>query len=115
MRKIPPVIILACVAACTYPETRWDKPGADESAIANDTVACGRAAQQESFRIYPEGFAPPFFGTTRFNRFNNDRVYSESRLTDFCMRSKGYKLVVAGQPTGTQPPAAPQMAPVIEK
>ncbi len=115
MRKISPMIMLACIAACTYPDTRWEKPGADEKATANDAVACSRAAQQESFRIYPDGFGAPFFGSNRFNRFDNDRVYSEVRLTDFCMRNKGYTLVMATSPTDSPPPAPHQTTPVTEK
>ncbi|MBS0219328.1 MAG: hypothetical protein JSR91_01180 [Proteobacteria bacterium] len=118
MRKIPPFLLLLVLSACSIPETRWEKAGADEQATKSDLLTCRQAAQQETFISTPYyglgyGFGP-YPG--RFHRWNyfyeSDRLYAQGRLTDFCMRNKGYQLVTI-QPPQTRPPA-PTPAPAAQ-
>lgn len=115
MRRILPSLILLAVSACAFPETRWEKPGADEKIAASDLSNCRRAAQQETFHAAPlygfgYGFGPPYWGFRHWSFYESDRFYAEGRLTDFCMRNKGYELVTI-KPPQTTPPAAPSPAP----
>jgi hypothetical protein len=61
---------------------------------------------------YGYGFGPhprPFY---RWNYFyGSDRFFAEGRLTDFCMRNKGYQLVTIPPPQTNPPAAAPTASP----
>jgi hypothetical protein len=120
MRKVPPFLLLTALSACALPETRWVKEGADEKATSSDLVACRNAAQQETFDASPYyGFGPPFWHFRRwgyYGYYGGDRFYTEGRLTDFCMRNKGYALITipppqtkatTPQPAPTTPPPGP--------
>jgi hypothetical protein len=109
MRRVLTLVLVLSVAGCG-PAMRWEKPGADEKATADDLVGCRRAAQDESMREfpfhYPWGFPlsrRPFY----WQRSEIDRFYFENRLTSFCMRSKGYALVPVAPAPQTQPPPPP--------
>ncbi len=110
MRRILPVLVLFAVAACGLPETRWEKEGADEKLTAGDLTYCRKAARDEAFRVDPFGTYSPYYGFRRWALFNDNRQITESQLTDFCMRNKGYQLV-----TVTPPQATPPTAPTTEK
>jgi hypothetical protein len=107
MRGVLPFVLLSSLAlsACEQPPTRWEKPGADEKATADDLVTCRRAAQEEAFSEFPPTF-PRFVVFRRYAYYDDNRFYTETRLTDFCMRNKGYTLITI-QPPKTQPPASP--------
>lgn len=106
VRKVLSFGMLLALAACGSP-MRWDKAGTDEKATANDLSYCRRAAREEAFRAYPFFGAP--YPSHRWWGWGGspgaDQFYAENRLTDFCMRNKGYALVPV-QPQ-TQPPPAP--------
>ncbi len=105
MRKVPPLLLFALVSACSFPETRWEKAGSDEKATQNDLVDCRRAARREAFEASPYfAYGPPFWGFRYWDRFESNRFYTENRLTDFCMRNKGYQLVTVAPPQAKQPP-----------
>jgi hypothetical protein len=112
MRKVLTVMVTLSVAACG-PALRWEKPGADDKAIANDLTGCRRAAQVEAARDYPY-FYPWAFPLGRpiyWQRAELDRAYSENRLTSFCMRIRGYVQVpvqTAPQTRAPAPPASPE-------
>lgn len=115
MRRILPSLILLAASGCAFPETRWEKPGADEKVAANDLSICRRAARQETFQAAPlygfgYGFGAPSWRFPRWSFYESDRFYAEGRLTDFCMRNKGYELVTIKPPQAT-PPSAPTPAP----
>jgi hypothetical protein len=115
MRRIPPFLLLLAISGCSFPETRWEKAGADEKMAANDLTNCRRAAQQEAFQVSPYygvgyGFGPPSWRFRHWGFYGSDPFYTEGRLTDFCMRNKGYELVTIQPPQtkpATQAPAAP--------
>ena len=116
MRRILPFLMLATVAACALPETRWEKEGADVALANNDLGYCRAAARNEAFATYPYGYASPFYGFRRapgWWAWDNNRFYTENRLTSFCMHAKGYQLVTVQQTPQTQPPspAAPTSTP----
>ena len=101
MRRILPFLLFATVTACAFPETRWEKDGADEVLTANDLGYCRAAARNEAFTAYPYGFGSPFYGFQRWSTWDGERLLAESRLTQFCMRAKGYQLVTVGPPHAT--------------
>ncbi|HEY6979887.1 hypothetical protein [Reyranella sp.] len=115
MRGILSLLLLFVLSACSIPETRWEKAGADEKAANSDLLTCRQAAQQETFATSPFygfgfGFGPPFGRFRHWSFYDSDRFYTEGRLTDFCMRNKGYQLVTI-QPPQTKPPAQAPAAP----
>lgn len=121
MRKVLPVLLMLGVAACG-PALRWEKPGATEQMLSFDMTSCRQAAQQEamlaySFGYYPFAFGPPVWGLRRGNwafwqmRADSDRFFAENRLTNFCMRNKGWAQVEVRPAPQTQ---APQPAPSPE-
>ncbi len=112
---------IACVlgvAACA--PMQWVKEDASPAELQADMAACRQAAWRESwfrswhyrpitpllirdamgrpFYLWPHGpFYDPFY----------DPFLEESRLTQFCMESKGYRLVPVGKekPVETDEPA----------
>ena len=116
MRRILPSLILLAVSGCAIPETRWVKPGADEKVAASDLSTCRRAAQQETFQAAPLygfgfGFGAPYWRFRHWSFYESDRFYTENRLTDFCMRNKGYQLVTIEPPQATPPATSPAVPP----
>lgn len=105
MRRILPFLLVATVAACTLPQTRWEKDGADDALAANDLGYCRKAARDEAFSAYPFGFGSPFYGFHRWSAWNENRYLAESRLTQFCMHAKGYQLVTLSPPQAASPAA----------
>lgn len=93
------------VVACT--PMQWVKPDADAAQSEADATDCQMRAWQEarwseSYRLglfpymYRDPFGRPFLApySPWYDPFG-DRFMEESRLANFCMRSKGYEL----QPT----------------
>jgi hypothetical protein len=105
MRRILPFLLLAAVAACSLPQQRWEKEGADEALTANDLGYCRKAARDEAFSAYPYGFGSPFYGFHRSLMWDDNRYVAESRLSQFCMRAKGYQLVTISPPRAAAPVA----------
>jgi hypothetical protein len=111
MGRVVPFLLMLAVSACGTP-MRWDRLGATEQMVAADTTACRSAAQVEANRyFYPWGWGGWGWGYGRHNgllwqmRADNDRFLTETRLTAFCMRTKGYEQVPV-QPQ-TQAPQQP--------
>ncbi len=115
MRRVVPFLLLLAVSACG-PELRWDKPGATQQMVATDMTACRSAAQVEANRyFYPWGWGGWGWGYGRHSglmwsmRADSDRFLTETRLTAFCMRNKGYEQVpVQPQTQAPPPPASPE-------
>jgi hypothetical protein len=90
------------LGACT--PMQWTRPGATADEFARDSAECKQQAWAESWArtrmvrplgpvfardaagrpilLSPFGFADPF----------DDRFMEETRLADFCLRAKGYRL-----------------------
>jgi len=91
MRKLLAFALMTATVACAQP-ARWEKAGVDEKAMTADMATCRRAAEDEAFKEYP---GPAYFSLYRWGYFDQRRFYEEGRLTDFCMRNKGYQRVTA--------------------
>ncbi len=103
-------LLVAGLSACGDPGWRWDKPGATDAAVNADAVDCHQAARQEAFRTYAfnTGFSamgPGYWGFQRRpeyalwrQRLEADRFHYEGRLSNFCMRNKGYQTVRVAAP-----------------
>jgi hypothetical protein len=123
MRKVLPVLLMVGVTACAD-DMRWTKPGVSDEGATVDLGSCRHAAQIEANRYYyPWGWGgwPGWgWGFGRRSslywqmRADNDRFFAENRLTNFCMRTKGYELVRVQQPQ-TQPPPPPSPEPPLPK
>ena len=108
-----PFILMLAVSACGTP-MRWDKPGATDHMVQADMTSCRQAAQVEANRtFYPWGWDG--WGWGRHSgllwqmRADNDRFLTETRLTSFCMRTKGYDQVPVQPQTQAPPqPASPE-------
>ena len=105
-RALGALTVAAATLVACGPAPEWTREGATGEATAADLTDCRTAARQESWR-YPGptigvpywgvfwgpryyGWGPRYFGWSAV--VATDRSWEESRLTDFCMRSRGYKL-----------------------
>jgi hypothetical protein len=116
MRRVVPFLLMLAVSACGTP-MRWDRPGATDQMVQADMSACRGAAQIEANRyFYPWGWSGWGWGHRSSlmwqMRADNDRFLTESRLTAFCMRTKGYEQVPmqpqTQAPQQTPPPPSPE-------
>jgi hypothetical protein len=117
MRRVVPFLLMLAVSACGTP-MRWDKAGATDQMVQTDMSACRRAAQIETSRYYPfypwgwggwSGWGWDHRSSLMWQmRADNERFYSESRLTSFCMRTKGYEQVPIQPQTQAPQQPAPQ-------
>lgn len=109
-RRLPVLLAalgLTALAACT--PMRWDKPNASPEVSQADLADCRNQASREAFQYsFAYGYGPfymfgpryrysPFWRPYGFYGIADDRFYQENRLTNFCMRNKGYELVPAEQ------------------
>ena len=75
---------------------RWQKPGADDSALAQDLTACRKLAQEKfggAAGIVMPSSPDPRFGP--MGPSQADLRMQESQAAGMCMRGKGYALVPA--------------------
>jgi len=117
MRRVVPFLLMLAVSACGSP-MRWDKAGATEQMVATDMTACRRAAQVEANRNYP--FYPWGWGGWGWGhrsslmwqmRADDERFFTQNRLTAFCMRTKGYEQVPVQPQTQAPQPQPPSQQP----
>ncbi len=105
MKRLLAAALLAALAACAPMD--WTRGDATPEQITADLRACRDQAWRESswsslaYGVWgPPLLADPFFGrrylgwpyTSPFGDPFGDRFLEESRLTNFCMRAKGYDL-----------------------
>ncbi len=89
-------------AACT--PMQWVKEDATPKQLSDDSIECRQAAWREA-RSYDWNYYPPFgpapfrdvfgqhvFAPGAFTMPFGDPYIEESRLAQFCMRNKGYRL-----------------------
>ena len=79
---------------------RWDKPGADGTALAHDLTNCRALAHERAARAGNIGLPPaasdPRFGSPSGPTQVEQRL-QEQQAVEACMREKGYTLVPAGK------------------
>jgi hypothetical protein len=121
MRRVLPFLLILAVSACGAP-MRWDKAGATDQMVQTDMSACRRAAQIETSRYYPfypwgwSGWDWGYRSNLMWQmQADNERFYSEHRLTSFCMRTKGYEQVPIQQPQTQAPQQPPSPEPPLPK
>jgi len=75
----------------------WEHPESGQLNLAKDAAECERLATAEAWRAAP--LFPLHYGHGR-HRFwwndpfyDHDRFWREAELRDFCLRSRGYRLV----------------------
>jgi hypothetical protein len=89
---------------CVVTPMEWVKPGLTANEAAIDNQQCQFTARRETLNYRAIGRSPfdrgyrydPYTGrriSPPSMMFSRDDPFLESRLTDFCMRSKGYGLV----------------------
>jgi hypothetical protein len=93
------VTLSIAVAACGGAPVRWEKPGVANAGA--DEAECRAAAHEEAARRLPYGNGPPILFYPKVSMLqwtqaiDNQRSYVEARLTQACMREKGFALVPA--------------------
>ncbi|TWT10542.1 hypothetical protein [Reyranella sp. CPCC 100927] len=102
----------------------WERPDTTEATLVADQKDCRQQAYSEAFRSYAfyTGFplmGPSYWGYRSYpdywywrQRLESERFFYESRLTNFCMRNKGYTLVKVGDDVQAVPPTTAPVAPV---
>lgn len=112
MRRLALSAAFAALSACT--PMQWENSTLGMANFDQDADQCAESAWRESWR---SGYFDPFWSRPRFARtpsgrlvplydryddwgWDNQRFMNESYLRDFCMRSKGYRLVPKPQPGG---------------
>jgi hypothetical protein len=105
MRRFALVWLSLVAAACAPME--WTKSDAAPEELQADMKACREQAWREASWIWPNqygGISPMLYSDplgrrllswplyTPFADPYGDRFMQEARLTDFCMRAKGYEL-----------------------
>jgi hypothetical protein len=94
-------LMALALAVCGCAGSQWVRPDASTEQADKDTVDCQRyAANEASVRaqgFYGPSYYGPFYSRRAITRPDPGwdpygyRQLDEARLTDFCMRSKGYQ------------------------
>ena len=107
-------ILLAALMVSGCAPLQWVKADAAPQQIEQDLTQCRQEAWREArwhgFLSRPLGptlSGRPFLGWrgSMFGDPFGDEFMEESRLTDFCMRAKGYELTPVGPAKQSQAPA----------
>lgn len=106
MRAFVLLIVTAFLSACG-PPLAWERPSTSASEARVDAAECRRLAQDQAFResllafpTGPHGYFPSRIGRRPYDPFFEPsfrRELRESELRDFCLRSRGYRLVPVQQ------------------
>src|SRR5712671_7214498 len=119
-----PIIMAAAALASACTPMQWVKPDATAEQLQDDSIQCQQEAWREA-RLrswYYRPFAPVFIRGAPGRNFLGgpygpysdpfgDPYLEESRLAQFCMRSKGYELQPVEKPQAQEyleKPQAPQ-------
>ena len=86
MKRFAVLLALLVLGACSTSEWVRDDRNAEET--DRDIVDCTRYAQREASNR-AAGFYGPTYGPGSYGTQN--RMLDEAGMTDFCMRSKGYR------------------------
>ena len=94
-------LLVACASCASSDEGPWQKAGASEQTLSQDTAECREAAQEEALRRYPYRAASPSLGATGAilsqQRDDNSRAIAEASLFNNCMQSRGYRRAPASR------------------
>jgi hypothetical protein len=101
IHRLLAAVCLAAAAACT--PLRWEHPQLGLANVETDQQECDSLAWRESLR-FGYGFHmweyPRYYRgrdgrlyMRAFNLYRRDPFFEEMRLRDYCMRSKGYRMV----------------------
>lgn len=106
MRAFVFLIVTAFLGACG-PSLVWDRPSTSIDEARLDAAECRSLARDQAFResffafpTGPHGFFPSRSGRRPYDPFGDPtfrRELRESELQQFCLRSRGYRLVPAQQ------------------
>jgi hypothetical protein len=102
LRPALTAFLLIVLGACT--PMRWEHPSFGTAQATPDLNDCARSARYEAMRF---AWSDPFWGAPSYYRGRDGRLYVdpfartryrdpwfyEDQLRDYCMRSKGYRLV----------------------
>jgi len=77
------------LAACAAPETRWEKPGATEAMVAQDTEQCRLQARLAPLPPRHSAAPSPSMSTKVLSR-GEERAREDAENFQKCMREKGY-------------------------
>ena len=106
------LIALLSLAGCATAFREWDRPGSDREAAKQDLVECRRAASglTISSQVDPLPLYPRYYGRASFRSgYDTDQGYYVQRLTNNCMRNKGYELnAVPADGAGPAPAISPR-------
>ncbi len=87
-RRCARIAVLLLVCGCST--TEWVREDRNQEETDKDIVDCTRYAQREASNR-AAGFYGPTYGPGAYR--TQGRMMDEAGLTDYCMRSKGYRLV----------------------
>lgn len=103
MRKFAFIALMLSLAGCG-PAMEWYRPNTSADAARQDAAECRGEARDEAFResfsYGPPFYSFPYYGA-RGSRYWRDPLYDpffaremrEQSLQEFCLRSRGYRLV----------------------
>jgi hypothetical protein len=77
------------LAACAAPETRWDKPGATEAMLKEDTEQCRLQARLAPLPPRRPASPSPSMSSKVLER-GEERAREDAENFQKCMREKGY-------------------------
>ena len=83
------VWIALALAACAAPEPQWEKPGASQATVQDDTVTCRQQARLAPLPP-PRIPAPSPSVSTQIMSREEEIAQHEARVFQQCMRDKGY-------------------------
>ena len=86
------IVLLLALSACSA--VRWQKPGADDAALAKDLAACRKQGQDKlggTGSLAPPASTDPRFGP--MGPSQADLRMQEGQALGVCMRARGYVLV----------------------
>lgn len=99
VRGVLALMLSLGLAACAgAPPTRWARSGVDDATTAKDESDCRETSRREAARRHPYGFGPAPYTAAYADAsllswqhsVEAERFADETRLTEMCMRNKGY-------------------------
>jgi hypothetical protein len=89
MKPLAVGIAAILLAACTTTETRWEKPGATEAMLKEDTEQCRLQARLAPLPPRHAASPSPHMSSKVLER-SEERAREDAETFQKCMRQKGY-------------------------